>query len=87
LPIIEAQNFRCPVACSNRAAMPEVAGSGALFFDPDSVESMVQTLCRILSQDGPAGRLRDAGKQNLKRFGWDKAARTFLETVEAIAGR
>ena len=34
-PILEAQASGCPVICSNRTSVPEVAGDGALIHEPD----------------------------------------------------
>ncbi len=36
LPVLEAMARGVPVACSNASSLPEVAGDGALLFDPRS---------------------------------------------------
>ncbi len=44
LPVLEAQQAGVPVACSNAASLPEVAGDGAVYFDPLSVDQMAATI-------------------------------------------
>ena len=39
LPVLEAMARGVPVACSDRASLPEVAGDAALLFDPDAPPS------------------------------------------------
>ncbi|MCR4555733.1 MAG: glycosyltransferase family 4 protein, partial [Alphaproteobacteria bacterium] len=47
MPIIEAMANGIPVACSNVASLPEVAGSAALFFDPFDTDSITQAMHRL----------------------------------------
>ena len=39
LPVLEAMARGVPVACSNRPALPEVAGDAALLFDPEDQDA------------------------------------------------
>ena len=39
-PILEAQASGCPVICSNRTSVPEVAGDGALIHEPEDYAAM-----------------------------------------------
>jgi glycosyltransferase involved in cell wall biosynthesis len=43
-PIMEAQASGCPVICSNRTSVPEVAGEGALVHEPEDYAAIVQRL-------------------------------------------
>ena len=38
-----------PVACSDRASLPEVAGDAALLFDPDDPQAIADALQRLLN--------------------------------------
>ena len=73
LPVVEAQALSCPVIASDRASIPEVAGEGALYFDPLEPAQAVRLVRNL---DG-AGRQRlvAAGAANLDRFRWDDTAR------------
>lgn len=46
-PILEAQVSGCPVICSNRTSVPEVAGDGALVHEPDDYAAIAQDIQRL----------------------------------------
>ncbi|MGA7807103.1 glycosyltransferase family 4 protein [Bradyrhizobium sp.] len=74
LPILEAQSLGCPVICSDRPAMPEIAGTGALLFDPTNPDALAKTLLEVLQNPGTSQSLISAGRENSARFSWDTAA-------------
>ncbi len=66
-PILEAQASGCPVICSDRTSLPEVAGDGALVTganDVDEIVKFVWSLTDVKSRNG----LIERGNQNLVRF-------------------
>ncbi|MGY4615508.1 glycosyltransferase involved in cell wall biosynthesis [Bradyrhizobium sp. USDA 4472] len=87
LPVLEAQGLHCPVICSNRSATPEVAGSGALTFDPDDPLALADSLRSLLSTPGLRDRLVQAGLDNMARFSWDKAARQYEDVFRRALTR
>lgn len=88
LPILEAQDRDCPVICSDRSATPEVAGEGALTFDPRDPQALANALKTLLVDPGLRDRLIGAGRANLGRFSWAKAAREYEAVFRrALAGR
>jgi len=46
-PILEAQISGCPVICSNRTSVPEVAGEGALVHEPDDYAGVAKDIQRL----------------------------------------
>jgi glycosyltransferase involved in cell wall biosynthesis len=87
LPILEAMSVGCPVICSNRASLPEVAGSAAVLLEPDDVEAWQDALARLLEDSALAGRLRQEGLAQAARFNWARTARETLAVYErALAG-
>jgi glycosyltransferase involved in cell wall biosynthesis len=46
-PVLEAQMTGCPLICSNRTSVPEVAGEGALVHDPDDAEGKARDILRL----------------------------------------
>jgi glycosyltransferase involved in cell wall biosynthesis len=85
LPVLDAQHGGVPVACSRAASLPEVAGDGACFFDPLSVEDMAQTIERCLLDQELRATLVSRGHDNTKRFTWEKTARETLDVYAAVA--
>lgn len=82
LPVLEAMARGVPVACSDRASLPEVAGDAALLFDPDDVAAIAAALERLLGDPAEAARLRAAGTARAAQFTWGKAADLTLATYE-----
>lgn len=76
LPLVEAQALECPVIASDRASIPEVAGEGAVYFDPTRPEDAV---ARVQALDaGERRRLVASGRRNVARFSWDRTAEILL---------
>jgi glycosyltransferase involved in cell wall biosynthesis len=46
-PVLEAQMSKCPVICSNRTSVPEVAGDGALVREPDDYAGIGADIRRL----------------------------------------
>ena len=82
LPIIEAQAAGCPVIASNAGPLPEVAGRGALFFDPDDYGN-ISLLFNTVSNPTVRESLARAGYMNLGRFTWQKSRDAVIRMYEA----
>lgn len=70
IPLVEAMACGAPIAGSNRAAMPEVAGECMEYFDPDSVESMVEVIHRLLDNDTRRQELSELSLARAQQFSW-----------------
>jgi glycosyltransferase involved in cell wall biosynthesis len=81
LPVLEAQTLGCPVITSRAASIPEVAGEGALYFDPSDVTDMLQQLKVLETTPGERARLVELGRVNAERFDWQKSADLVLDLV------
>jgi glycosyltransferase involved in cell wall biosynthesis len=79
LPLLEAQEAGVAVACSNAASIPEVAGEGAVYFDPLSIEHMSATIRECLNDRARRASLVQSGFQNVRRFSWEAAAKSHIE--------
>jgi glycosyltransferase involved in cell wall biosynthesis len=82
LPVLEAMARGVPVACADRASLPEVAGDAALLFDPEDVGAITRAMEALLGDGDLAARLRRAGPERAARFTWAAAARGTLEAYE-----
>jgi glycosyltransferase involved in cell wall biosynthesis len=80
LPVLEAMARGVPVACSNAASLPEVAGDAALLFDPNDRRALADALQRLLAGGPEIERLRSAGRQRAAQFSWERTARGTLES-------
>jgi glycosyltransferase involved in cell wall biosynthesis len=86
LPILEAMACGRAVACSNTSAMPEVADSAALLFDPSSVSEMVASLRDLLLNPELRARMERLGTQRASLFNWEKTAAKTLDLYYAVGG-
>jgi glycosyltransferase involved in cell wall biosynthesis len=82
LPVLEAQAAGIPVITSHTSSLPEVAGEGALFVDPESGEDIVQKLLLTLNlSEVQREEVVRKGYQNLERFSWEKCAKEITDTL------
>jgi glycosyltransferase involved in cell wall biosynthesis len=84
LPVLEAQVCGCPVVCSNQSATPEIAGQGALLFDPTDSVALVECLRGILTDKEASQRLTKLGYKNAERFSWALAAAQYQKVFERL---
>jgi glycosyltransferase involved in cell wall biosynthesis len=86
MPVLEALQYGLPVITSNATCLPEVAGDAALYFDPTSVEAMVEAILRARREPELLEQHRRAAPKQLARFCWQRAARTYVACYRAAAG-
>ncbi len=85
LPALEAQACETPLVCANTSSLPEIAGDGAMYFDPLDVEDMANAIEQVLTDSDLRQSLIARGKENLKRFSWQKTAQETLTVLEEAA--
>ena len=68
LPILEAQKIGRAVITSNRCAMPETAGAGALLIDPENPDDYREAICSLIQNEERRKSLIEAGLKNVERF-------------------
>ncbi len=78
LPILEAQACGCPVITSSVSSCPEVAGKGAVYVDPDSVDDIAAAMISIVTDKKLRAAVVKNGSANCRRYTWDKTARQIL---------
>jgi glycosyltransferase involved in cell wall biosynthesis len=80
LPILEAMARGVPVACSDAASLPEVAGEAALLFDPRDPVAIAAALKRLLDDPALAADLIARGRERVREFTWQRTARLTLDS-------
>jgi glycosyltransferase involved in cell wall biosynthesis len=86
LPILEAMACGRAVACSNTSAMPEVADSAAILFNPNSNDEIVLALRDLLLNAELRQRMERLGMQRASMFSWENTASKTLDLYYAVAG-
>jgi glycosyltransferase involved in cell wall biosynthesis len=86
LPVLEAMARGVPVACSDRASLPEVAGDAALLFDPERVEAIGAAVERLVSDTTLREQLRGAGLRRAAGFSWGRTAELTVASYRRALG-
>jgi glycosyltransferase involved in cell wall biosynthesis len=87
LPVLEAMARGVPVACSNAASLPEVAGDAALLFDPLDPAAIAAAISQLLAGGDAIAHLREAGLARAASFTWERAAElTLASYARTLAG-
>jgi glycosyltransferase involved in cell wall biosynthesis len=81
-PPLEAMASGLPVATSTAGSLPEVCGSAARYFDPTSVDEMVEAVLTVLADPD---RLVERGLERAAGFTWDATARAHDRVYRALA--
>lgn len=84
IPVLEAYACGTHMVVSDRSALPEVAGGGAVQVDPYSIESIAAGLTEAL-EPKKAAALRARSAEELKRFSWEETAEATLEVLTEVA--
>jgi glycosyltransferase involved in cell wall biosynthesis len=85
LPILEAQAVGRPVITSNCCSLPEVAGDGALFVEPGSVDELRTAIRRILDDATLRASLVERGHRNVERFSLQKIAAEYCAIYKSLS--
>ena len=85
LPILEAMACGRAVACSDTSAMPEVADSAALLFDPTATDQIALAMRDLLIDPQLRARMERLGSQRATLFSWERASRRTLDVYYFVA--
>lgn len=85
LPPLEAMTFGLPVVSSDRASLPEVLGSAALYFDPEKDGDLERALRDIISDETLRKQLSAFGYARVAGFRWSAMAEETLHIYEDAA--
>ena len=66
---------------ANNSSLPEVAGDAAILVDPTDVDAIADAMLRLSSDEALRQQLIVAGRANVARFSWQKAARETLAVL------
>ena len=85
-PIIEAQACGCPVICSSRDPLPEIAGDAALFRQVDDEAGFASDILRLLDPDERA-RWSEKSLRNAENFSAEKMIARYTELYRELGAR
>jgi glycosyltransferase involved in cell wall biosynthesis len=86
-PLVEAMACGAPVVSANTAAMPEVLGDAALFFDPTDVAAMAARIADALGDANQRHQLSERAVIRAGAFSWGETARRTADVIKACVPR
>ncbi len=84
IPLVEAMASGLPIISSNATVMPEICGDAAIYFNPESVDSIKNAIEMVLLDEDLRKELSAIGLNRSKEFSWDISARKTLEIYEGV---
>lgn len=84
LPIVEAMAAGSLVFCSNSSAMPESGGNLAYYFNPDSIDSIIDTIETTLCNLVDLTQILFDSQVHAQKFDWNITARETLEVYRNV---
>jgi len=87
LPLLEAMASGVPVISSNRSAIPEIAGDGALLTDPTDPEMIAQTIVDLENNIDLYNKQVEYGLDRSKRYSWEQTASKLLNDYLTLNSR
>lgn len=82
LPPLESMSYGCPVLCSTSSCLPEIAGTGAMYFDPEDCDELAEKMNQILSSNLVKDELIALGYSRSRDFSWTKTAQHTLDVYK-----
>lgn len=84
LPGLEAQACEVPVISSDKTALPEIYGEGAIYFNPENITDIAQKVVRVIDDKKLQDKLKKLGVQNAKKYSWEATAQKTLAVYREI---
>ncbi|GHV71557.1 mannosyltransferase [Bacteroidia bacterium] len=84
IPVLEAFACGCPVILSHSSCFPEIAGNAGAYFDPLNVDSMLDSIKRVIYNPSYRKDLIQLGTERSKLFSWGKTAKETLQLYQSI---
>lgn len=78
IPVLEAYYFNTPLLVANCSCLPEVAGDGALKFDPENEYDLARSIISVLTNMDLRNQMIKKGQAQLKKYSWVKTAQQLL---------
>lgn len=84
--LLEGMAAGLPIICSNRGPMPEMLGNSGLYFDPENIDEISDSMLRMINSISMRTTMSEAAYQKSKRFSWDNCADLTFDFLSSISG-
>lgn len=88
MPVAEAMASGVPVITSNTTSLPEVAGDGALLFNPSSADELFETMKKALAMsEAERAQLVQRALARVEQFAWQRSAGVLMQGLLSLRTR
>lgn len=84
ITILEAYASGVPLITADNSSLREIGGEGALYFDAQDATQLSTQIERVLTSEDLRIELIAKGKEQLKKFSWEKCAQETLEYLKPL---
>ena len=84
-PLLEAMACGAPVACSNTAAMPEIAKDAALYFNPAEPEDIARKIIQLTDDKVLLTSLSQKSLARAELFSWEVTAEKTIKVIKSAS--
>jgi glycosyltransferase involved in cell wall biosynthesis len=79
--LLEGMSSGLPIACSDRGPMPEILKDAGVYFNPENIDSIVETIEYLINNQQMRKQLGNAAKLYSENYSWSKCG---SETIKYL---
>lgn len=79
---LQAMQCHIPVIASDAGALPTICADAALYCKPEDFNDIAQNMMLVFKDEGKAKELVSAGKKQVKKHNWNKAAELLMQSIQ-----
>ncbi|NTU73724.1 glycosyltransferase family 4 protein [Candidatus Roizmanbacteria bacterium] len=83
-PPLEAMLHGCPVTMSNTSSLGEIGGDACLYFNPESIEEMSDSINKMIKDESLRKTLSSKGLIHAKKYSWDRYYHTMIDKLTSF---
>ena len=84
MPILEAMDCGCPAILSNTSSMPEIGGNAARYFDPEDIESIRDSIEKVIYDEELRQKMILDGRNRADDFSWQRTAKETAKVYRSL---
>jgi len=84
MPILEAWANECVVALSDASCFPEICSDAGAYFDPESIDGMLDTMLKLTEDEELRRIYVKRGKDRVKNFSWERCAKEHYKIYKSL---
>jgi len=85
--LIEGMAAGLPICSSNRGPMPEILTDKGIYFDPEDIDSIVDSLQKMFDSPNMCTELAKKSKEISKQFSWERCATETFKYLNDITNK